>query len=249
VSSDPAVAGPPPGVTYARENARLADFIDHTLLKPDATQRDIETLCREAAEHRFAAVCVNPVWVPLCVDHLAGSSVKVATVVGFPLGASEPEGKAAEAARAAGEGAQELDMVAAIGHVKSGDWRHVARDIEAVVCAAPGRLVKVIIESALLSPMQIVQACRVAHDAGAHYVKTSTGFSAAGGATADAVALMRLAVGDALGVKASGGIRDGETAFRMIAAGATRIGSSSGVAMAECRGRGPRPLAELLATA
>ncbi|HEX6964966.1 MAG TPA: deoxyribose-phosphate aldolase [Gemmatimonadaceae bacterium] len=253
MNSEPSVASPvsapPPGVSYARADARLADFIDHTFLKPDATGRDIETLCREAAEHRFAAVCVNPVWVPMCVDRLAGSEVKVATVVGFPLGASEPEGKAAEAARAAAHGADEVDMVAAIGQMKSGDWGHVARDIEAVVCAVPGRLVKVIIESALLSPMQIVQACRVARDAGAHYVKTSTGFSAAGGATVEAVALMRLAVGDALGVKASGGIRDGDTAFRMIAAGATRIGTSSGVAMAECHGRGPRPLGELLATA
>lgn len=249
MSSELSVAGSPPGVTYARENARLASFIDHTLLKPDATRRDIETLCREAAEHGFAAVCVNPVWVPFCVDQLGGSGVKVATVIGFPLGASEPEVKAAEAARAAEQGADELDMVAAIGHMKSGDWRHVARDIEAVVAAAPERLVKVIIESALLSPMQIVQASRVARDAGAHYVKTSTGFSSAGGATVETVALMRLAVGDALGVKASGGIRDGDTAFRMIAAGATRIGSSSGVAMAECRGPGPRPLDELLATA
>jgi deoxyribose-phosphate aldolase len=234
-------------VTYARENARLADFIDHTLLKPEATQRDIEQLCAEALSHRFAAVCVNPVWVPLCRDRLAGSGVTVATVAGFPLGASTSESKAAEAARAAEQGAEELDMVAAIGQMRSGDWGHVARDIEAVVRAVPGKLVKVIIESALLAPLQIVRACTVARDAGAHYVKTSTGFNAAGGATPGAVALMRLTVGDALGVKASGGVRDGETAFRMIAAGATRIGTSSGVAMAEQVGRGPMPLADLLA--
>ena len=249
MSLDSSLASPPRGVTYVREGARLAAFIDHTLLKPEATRRDIETLCREAAESRFAAVCVNPMWVALCREMLAESDVKVATVVGFPLGANEPESKAAEAARAMEQGADELDMVAAIGSMKSADWRHVARDIEAVVCAVPGRLVKVIIESALLAPAEIVTACSVARDAGAHYVKTSTGFHPAGGATAEAVALMRMAVGDALGVKASGGIRDCDTAFRMIAAGATRIGTSSGVAMAACLGRGPMPLAELFAMA
>ena len=249
MSSDSPLASPPRGVTYVREDARLATFIDHTLLKPDATRSDIERLCREAAECRFAAVCVNPMWVALCSELLAGSNVKVATVVGFPLGASEPESKAAEAARAMEQGADELDMVTAIGSMKSGDWRHVARDIHAVVCAVPGRLVKVIIESALLTPAGIVRACSVARDVGAHYVKTSTGFNPAGGATPEAVALMRLAVGDALGVKASGGIRDCDTAFRMIAAGATRIGTSSGVAMAGCVGRGPMSLADLLAVA
>lgn len=239
-------AAAPRGVTWAPGDARIADFIDHTILKPDATRADIERTCAEAREHRFAAVCVNPVWVPLCHALLDGSGVELATVVGFPLGAAQPDAKGAEAALAARQGATELDMVAAIGHIKSGDWSHVTSDIRAVVDAADGRLVKVILETALLEPMEIVRACHAAREAGAHYVKTSTGFNAAGGATPEAVALMRLAVGDALGVKASGGIRDCTAALRMVAAGATRIGTSSGVAMAGCRGRGPAPLATLL---
>ncbi|HEU4563833.1 MAG TPA: deoxyribose-phosphate aldolase [Gemmatimonadaceae bacterium] len=243
----PRQGAPPAGVTFARGQARVADFIDHTLLKAEASRGDIATLCAEAREHRFAAVCVNPVWVPLCRELLSGSGVRLATVVGFPLGASEAESKAAETALAVRRGAEEIDMVAAIGHVKSGDWAHVAADIAAVVRAAEGRLVKVIIESAALTPVEIIRACETARDAGAGYVKTSTGFHPAGGATAEAVALMRLTVGDALGVKASGGIRDCESALRMLAAGATRIGTSSGVAMARCSGPGPLPLAELLA--
>ncbi|MGH7720675.1 MAG: deoxyribose-phosphate aldolase, partial [Gemmatimonadaceae bacterium] len=206
-----------------------------------------EKLCDEARENRFAAVCVNPVWVPLCRERLGGSGVKVATVIGFPLGANRSPSKAGEAALAVQDGADELDMVAAIGHIKSGDWRHVAADIEAVVSAASGRLVKVIIESALLTPLEIVKASALAREAGAQYVKTSTGFHAAGGATPEAVALMRLAVGDALGVKASGGVRDCAAALRVIGAGATRIGSSSGVGMVQCLGSGPLPLRELLA--
>ncbi|MGI8496695.1 MAG: deoxyribose-phosphate aldolase [Gemmatimonadaceae bacterium] len=246
-----AVASPPTpaprGVSFVRDQARIADFIDHTLLKPEATRRDVERLCAEARDNRFAAVCVNPVWVPLCHELLAGSGVKVATVIGFPLGANQPEGKAAEAALAVRQGADECDMVAALGHIKSADWRHVARDIEAVVTAASGALVKVIIESALLSPLEVVKASALAREAGAHYVKTSTGFNAAGGATAEAVTLMRLAVGDALGVKASGGVRDCDAALKMIAAGATRIGTSSGVGMVQCLGSGPLPLRDLLA--
>lgn len=247
VTVDLSAAGPPPGVTYAGADARLADFIDHTLLRADAGPRDIDALCREAGEYRFAAVCVNPMWVSRCRDLLDGTGVAVATVIGFPLGANQAESKAEEAARAAGQGAHELDMVAAIGQIRGGDWRYVARDIEAVVRAVPDRLVKVIIETVLLEPLEIVRACTVAREAGARYVKSSTGVNPAGGATVEAVALMRLAVGDALGVKASGGIRDGATALRMLAAGATRIGTSSGVAMAACVGPGPRPLAELLA--
>lgn len=243
----PRQGAPPAGVTFVRGQARVADFIDHTLLRAEASRGDVAALCAEAREHRFAAVCVNAVWVPLCRELLAGSGVRLATVVGFPLGASAPESKAAETALAVRHGAEEIDMVAAIGQVKGGDWAHVARDIAAVVRAADGRLVKVIIESAALTPVEIIRACEVARDAGAGYVKTSTGFHPAGGATAEAVALMRLTVGDALGVKASGGIRDCESALRMIAAGATRIGTSSGVAMARCAGPGPRPLAELLA--
>ena len=244
----PAVSGPPQGVAYVREQARIADFIDHTLLKAEATRAEVEKLCAEAATHRFAAVCVNPVWVPLCAERLRGTSVQVATVVGFPLGANQPEIKSAETARAVQDGAHEIDMVAAIGRIKSGDWKHVADDVAAVVRAAGGKLVKVIIESAVLTPTEIIKASALAREAGAHYVKTSTGFHAAGGATAEAVTLMRLAVGDALGVKASGGVRDCAAAIRMIASGATRIGTSGGVSMAECLGSGPVPLRELLAT-
>jgi deoxyribose-phosphate aldolase len=245
---DPTIA-PPAGVTWVRDQARIADFIDHTLLKPEATRSEVEKLCGEARDNHFATVCVNPVWVPVCHELLAGSGVGVATVIGFPLGANQPETKAAEATRAVEQGATELDMVAAIGHIKSDDWAHVARDIEAVVRAARGRLVKVIIESALLTPLEIVKASALAREAGAQYVKTSTGFNAAGGATAEAVALMRLAVGDALGVKAAGGVRDCAAALRMIAAGATRIGSSSGVGMVQCLGAGPLPLQDLLSVA
>ena len=236
----------PAGVSYVRDNARIADFIDHTLLKPEATRAEVEKLCAEATTHRFAAVCVNPVWVPLCAERLRGSQVKVATVIGFPLGANQPEIKAAETTRAVADGAQEIDMVAALGRIKSGDWAHVADDIAAVVRAASGNLVKVIIESALLTPTEIIKASALAKEAGAHYVKTSTGFHAAGGATAEAVTLMRLAVGDSLGVKASGGVRDCAAALRMIASGATRIGTSGGVSMAECLGSGPLPLRDLL---
>ena len=233
---------------YVRDNARIAEFIDHTLLKAEATRAEVEQLCAEAREHDFAAVCVNPVWVPSCARLLQGSNVALATVVGFPLGANQPEIKAAEAALAVRQGATEIDMVAAIGHIKSGDWNHVADDIGAVVRASSGRVVKVIIESAHLTPVEIIKASALAREAGAQYVKTSTGFHAAGGASAEAVALMRLVVGDAMGVKASGGVRDCATALRMIANGATRIGTSSGVAMAQCLGRGPLPMRELLAS-
>lgn len=238
----------PRGVAFARQQARIADYIDHTLLKPEASRHDVEQLCAEAAEHRFAAVCVNPAWVPLCASLLKGSGVQIATVIGFPLGANQPEVKAAEAARAVSDGATELDMVAALGHIKSGDWTHVADDISAVVRAASGILVKVIIESSLLSPVEIIKASALARESGAQYVKTSTGFHASGGASAEAVALMRLVVGDAMGVKASGGVRDCAAALRMIGSGATRIGTSGGVAMAKCLGPGPLPLAELLSS-
>ena len=236
------------GVRFVRENARIAEFIDHTVLKAETTKAEIEQLCAEAREHEFAAVCVNPVWVPLCAKLLAGSKVALATVVGFPLGANHPETKAAETALAIRHGATEIDMVAAIGHIKSGDWHHVADDIAGVVRAAAGTLVKVIIESAHLTPVEIIKASAIAREAGAQYVKTSTGFHAAGGASAEAVALMRLVVGDSMGVKASGGVRDCATALRMIANGATRIGTSSGVAMSQCLGRGPLPMRELLAS-
>ena len=238
----------PAGVRYVRDGARIAEFIDHTLLKAETTRAEIDQLCAEAVEHEFAAVCVNPVWVPRCAERLAGSRVALATVVGFPLGANQSETKAAETALAIRQGATEIDMVAAVGHIKGGDWNHVADDIAAVVRAASGTLVKVIIESAHLTPVEIIKASALAREAGAQYVKTSTGFHAAGGASAEAVALMRLVVGDSMGVKASGGVRDCATALRMIANGATRIGTSSGVAMAQCLGRGPLPMRELLAS-
>jgi deoxyribose-phosphate aldolase len=226
---------------------RIADFVDHTLLKAEATRADILRLCAEARRHRFAAVCVNPCWVPLCSEELDGAGVSLATVCGFPLGATTSRAKAFEAAEAVRYGAVEVDMVAALGRLKGGDWQHVTDDIRAVVEAVPGVLVKVIIESALLTPSEIVRACEAARDAGARYVKTSTGFHSAGGATIEAVRLMRRTVGEGMGVKASGGIRDCVTALGMLAAGASRIGTSSGVALAECLGPDPLPLGALLA--
>lgn len=247
MSVAPASGAAPRGVTWVREDARIADFIDHTLLKAEATAADIDKLCDEALEHRFAAVCVNPVWVPRCAERLGASGVQLATVIGFPLGANDSATKRDEAERAVGQGATELDMVIALGQAKGGDWAHVASDIASVVASAGGALVKVIIESAALAPAEVVRCSEIAREQGAHYVKTSTGFHATGGASAEAVATMRAVVGDALGVKASGGIRDCEGALRMIACGATRIGTSSGVSMASCIGAGPRPIAELVA--
>jgi deoxyribose-phosphate aldolase len=232
--------------TPAAGPRRVADFVDHTLLKPEATRADILKLCAEARQHRFAAVCVNPVWVDVCARELAGTDVAVASVCGFPLGASASGIKAAEAADAVSRGAAEVDMVAAIGHMRGGEWGYVEDDIRAVVEAAKGALVKVIIESAVLAPEDVVRASAVAKLAGAHFVKTSTGFHPAGGATVDAVRLMRLTVGDDLGVKAAGGVRDCATALAMIGAGASRIGTSSGVAFVDCLGPGPLSLAELL---
>jgi deoxyribose-phosphate aldolase len=226
---------------------RVADLVDHTLLKAEATRAEIEKLCAEAAEHHFAAVCVNPTWVGLCVERLAGSGVAVATVVGFPLGATTSRAKAAEAREAVATGADEIDMVVALGRLRSGDWTYVEDDIRAVVEASRPSIVKVIIESATLTPEEIVQASAIGKEAGAHFVKTSTGFHGAGGASTDAVRLMRLAVGDDLGVKASGGVRDCATALAMVAAGANRIGTSSGVGFVTCLGPGPVSFRELLA--
>jgi len=207
----------------------LAGYIDHTILKPEATRADIEKLCREAAEYRFAAVCVNPVWVPLCAHLLQGTSVAVCTVNGFPLGASETEIKALEARRSVQQGATEVDMVIPIGALKGGDYRAVFEDIAAVRRETLGAAcLKVIIEAALLDDAQKVAACTLARDAGADYVKTSTGF-ASGGATAEDVRLMRRVVGRDVGVKAAGGIRDRATADAMITAGANRIGASAGI--------------------
>ena len=225
---------------------RVADFVDHTLLKAEATRAEIMKLCAEAAQHRFAAVCVNPTWVELCVRELKGTGVAIATVVGFPLGATTRRSKAFEAREAVATGAGEIDMVAAIGRIKGGQWSCVEDDIREVVEAARPALVKVIIESAVLTPEEIIKVSALAKEAGARFVKTSTGFHPAGGATAQAVRLMRLVVGDELGVKASGGVRDCQAALAMIAAGANRIGTSSGVGMVNCLGPGPLPLAELL---
>ena len=206
----------------------IASMIDHTLLKPEATPAQVEKLCAEAAEYHFASVCVNPVYIPLAARLLKDTGVKVCCVVGFPLGAIAPEQKAAEAASCAAMGAEELDMVIHIGAAKAGDWALVQRDIEGVVKAAAGRTVKVIIETCLLTDEEKVKACEAAKDAGAHFVKTSTGFST-GGATTHDIALMRKTVGPEMGVKASGGIRDYATAMAMIEAGANRIGASAGI--------------------
>ncbi len=208
----------------------IAAMIDHTLLKPEATPAQIEKLCAEAAEYHFASVCVNPVYIPLAARLLKGTGVKVCCVVGFPLGAIAPEQKAAEAASCAAMGAEELDMVIHVGAAKAGDWALVQRDIEGVVKAAAGHTVKVIIETCLLTDEEKVKACEAAKAAGAHFVKTSTGFST-GGATTHDIALMRKTVGPEMGVKASGGIRDYETAMEMIEAGANRIGASAGIAI------------------
>ena len=208
----------------------IAAMIDHTLLKPEATPAQIEKLCAEAAEYHFASVCVNPVYIPLAARLLKGTGVKVCCVVGFPLGAIAPEQKAAEAASCAAMGAEELDMVIHVGAAKAGDWALVQRDIEGVVKAAAGHTVKVIIETCLLTDEEKVKACEAAKAAGAHFVKTSTGFST-GGVTTHDIALMRKTVGPEMGVKASGGIRDYATAMAMIEAGANRIGASAGIAI------------------
>ncbi len=208
----------------------IAQLIDHTLLKPDARRQDIEELCREAAHYRFATVCVNPCWVALCARLLAGTSVLVCSVVGFPLGATTADVKGYETRRAIFDGAKEIDTVINVGALKSGDLVTVQRDIEAIVvpCRDGGALSKVIIEAALLTDDEKVTACTLAKAAGADYVKTSTGFGP-GGATAADVALMRRVVGADMGVKAAGGVRDLEALQAMVAAGASRVGASAGV--------------------
>ena len=209
----------------------LAAMIDHTLLKADATAAQIEQLCREARQFSFASVCINPVYVSFAAKLLTGSAVKVCTVIGFPLGAVCSEDKAEEAHRAIANGAAELDMVLAIGAAKSGDWQSVESDILAVCRAAGGQaIVKVILETCLLTDEEIVAACLCAQRAGAAFVKTSTGFSS-GGATEHHVQLMRKTVAATMGVKASGGIRSAAAALVMVKAGANRIGTSSGPAI------------------
>lgn len=220
-----------------------ASLIDHTLLKPDATEDDIRRLCEEAARFHFASVCVNPTWVRSSACHLRGTGVPVCTVIGFPLGATLPDVKAYEARRAIYDGAREVDMVINIGALKSGDDCAVEHDIRSVVEAAHEYEVtcKVIIETALLTDEEKVRACLAAKSAGADFVKTSTGFSK-GGATVADIALMRQVVGADLGVKASGGVKGLEDARKMVEAGATRIGASVGVKIAQEAG-GARPTA------
>lgn len=207
-----------------------AAMIDHTLLKPEATCDQIEQICAEAKQYVFASVCVNPTWVKASAELLAGTDVKVCTVIGFPLGANTSAVKAFETKDAIANGAGEIDMVINIGALKAGEFDLVRDDIKAVVDAANGTLVKVIIEACLLTDEEKVKACELSVAAGADFVKTSTGFST-GGATAADIALMRKTVGPDLGVKASGGVRSLEDMKRMIENGATRIGASSGVAI------------------
>ncbi|SEP90236.1 deoxyribose-phosphate aldolase [Piscibacillus halophilus] len=210
-------------------NTNLASMIDHTQLKPDTQAEKINEICAEAKEYGFASVCVNPTWVAHCHELLKGSDVKVCTVIGFPLGATTPETKAFETKNAIENGANEIDMVINIGSLKDGRYEEVERDIKAVVDAARDQaLVKVIIETSLLTKDEKVKACELAKQAGADFVKTSTGFSG-GGATVEDVRLMRLTVGPEMGVKASGGVRNLEDANAVIDAGATRIGASAGV--------------------
>lgn len=208
----------------------LAKLIDHTALKPETTKAQITQLCKEAKEYGFASVCVNPTWVKLAAELLAGSDVKVCTVIGFPLGANTSAVKAFEAKDAIANGAGEVDMVINIAALKDKDDALVESDIRAVVEAANGTLVKVIIETSLLSDEEKVRACEIAVKAGTDFVKTSTGFST-GGATKEDVTLMRKTVGPTIGVKASGGVRTKQDVEDMVAAGATRIGASAGVAI------------------
>lgn len=210
-------------------STELAALIDHTLLKPEATAAEVQRLCEEAQQHGFYSVCVSPHFASLARELLAQSPVKVCAVAGFPSGAHEAAVKAYEAARAVEQGADEIDMVMNVGAAKAGDWRRAGVDIAGVVKSAKGCPVKVIIETCLLSDEEKIAACKICRDAGASFVKTSTGFNQ--GATVADVRLLRAAAGAYLGVKASGGIRDYETACKMVEAGANRLGASAGVSI------------------
>ncbi len=207
---------------------KKSKYIDHTVLKQDAVKSDIVKLCNEAVENDFASVCINPYWIPVAKEILNGTGVDVCTVIGFPLGANATATKAFETKQAILDGATEIDMVINVGALKDKDYDAVYNDIKAVVDAANGTLVKVIIETCLLTEEEKVKACELSVKANAHFVKTSTGFST-GGATREDIALMRKTVGPDLGVKASGGVRTPEDFDAMIEAGATRIGTSSGI--------------------
>ncbi len=215
--------------------AKIARMIDHTLLKPEATEEQITQLCQEAATYCFASVCINPIWVELCAKLLRRSGVKVCTVIGFPLGATTTETKAYETRSSIGKGATEIDMVINVGLMKSRQYHRVREDIRAVVRATrPNILVKVILETCLLSDEEKVKACELSVEAGADFVKTSTGFST-GGATVEDIALMRKVVGPEIGVKASGGVRSFEDAEAMVKAGATRLGASAGLKIIQAK--------------
>ena len=217
-----------------------AKMIDHTLLKPEATKEQVKNLCEEAVQYGFHSVCVNSSFVYYCAELLKDSDVKVCTVIGFPLGAMSTAGKAAEAQAAVADGAEELDMVIHVGMIKSGDWDYVKQDIASVVEAAGDKaVVKVILETCLLTDEEKRKACMICKEAGASFVKTSTGFSN-GGATVKDVALMREAVGSDMGVKAPGGIRSLQDARAMVEAGADRIGASSGIAIIREQKEGER---------
>ena len=211
--------------------SELARMIDHTALKANTTVSQIDELCIEAKQYNFASVCVNSSWVSRCAKNLENSEIKVCTVIGFPLGATSTESKAAEAATAIQQGAEELDMVINIGKFLDADFDFVKNDITAVVDAARGRTMKVIIEICYLNKEQIIKACQLSEKAGAHFVKTSTGFGS-GGATVEAIRLMRQTV-PYLGIKASGGIRNRQDTLMMIEAGASRIGTSAGIEIVE----------------
>ncbi len=223
-------ARPEPGVS----RAGVAALIDHTILRPDATEADVRQVCKEARKYRFASVCTNAAWTPLVTAELAGSGVPPCAVVGFPLGAAPTAAKMFETELAIRAGAREIDMVIPVGSLKGGDWESVHRDIGGVlqVCRAGGALLKVIIETCLLDEREKAIACAIASLAGADFVKTSTGFSKAGAQAAD-VALMRKVVGSRMGVKASGGIRTLKDLLAMVSAGASRIGASASVAIVE----------------
>lgn len=215
-----------------KNSQELAAFIDHTLLRPESTSEMVEQLCKEAIQHHFFSVCVLPTFVAHAADLLKDSDVKVCTVIGFPLGATETRVKKVETEVAIEQGADEVDMVLNIGLLKSKNMEKLKEDIATVVRAAKGNIVKVILETCLLTDEEKIKACKICVEAGADFVKTSTGFSTAG-ATVDDVRLMREAVGLDMGVKASGGVRDYQTACDMIEAGATRLGTSSGMIIVE----------------
>ncbi|MGQ0287356.1 deoxyribose-phosphate aldolase [Pasteurellaceae bacterium 22721_9_1] len=210
--------------------SQIAQFIDHTALTAEKTEADILQLCQEAIDNHFFSVCINSAYIPLAKQKLQNTNVKICTVVGFPLGANLPSVKAFEAQQSIAEGAEEVDMVINVGWIKSNKWDDVRADIQTVLEACQGVTLKVILETCLLTKEEIVKACEICRDLNVGFVKTSTGFNK-GGATVEDIALMRKTVGEKLGVKASGGVRDTETAIAMINAGATRIGASAGIAI------------------